>query len=474
LPRRGSRVQVPFPAHSFIPSSRNTMEYTLTKNDNAIAHINFTFNADEIEDAFKQVYKETQKTAKIAGFRQGKAPMDVVIRLYGDSVSNKVVDQLVRDSFAKIFSDLDPKPYAYPKFQLEKFDRKESLVVSGVYETLPRTELGDYRSLSVDTYDIMIPESQIEEQLKYIQNKKAILQLKEDKELSTEVDMVEAQVITYEADGSKSIYDPKNIIQYFIGRKENPQGMDAHFIGLHNGQEFTFTYEYPSDHPDPSYSGKTEQYDVLVKGVYKVTYPEINDEFAQEFNGSATLSDMKFFLTKDLQNYYLEEVRKEQIRVLLDQLVQISKFEIPDSLLVAEAHSSFKQFLQKNGREVVPMEEYAERIGRTYSDLLSELKVSVKSQLMPTFAITKLIEQENLAVSLEDAEKAYDAYIQRQMAEGNQTDLPSPEQQQEAIKRVKIELEFQKAYQFLYDAAKKPEPVSISLEELLKKLYNPR
>ncbi len=147
------------------------MEYKVTINDDATAKLALTYTPEDIEDAFKKAYIRASQKVKVNGFRQGKAPIEMVIKMLGDTVSDDAVTILLTDSINGLYPTLSFKAYKPPKIEIEKFERHSTLIAKATYETAPEIHLGKYKELEVEVYDVKITDEDIAAQLKDIQLK---------------------------------------------------------------------------------------------------------------------------------------------------------------------------------------------------------------------------------------------------------------------------------------------------------------
>ena len=102
----------------------------------------------KVKKAYDQTLEHLTKTAKISGFRAGKAPKDLVEKsidqgkLYGE-----VINQLLPVSYAKAVTDHKLKPAVAPKVNIIKAEPNEPWQFKATSCELPQIELGDYAKL---------------------------------------------------------------------------------------------------------------------------------------------------------------------------------------------------------------------------------------------------------------------------------------------------------------------------------------
>ena len=93
------------------------MEYTVTKNETS-ADLHLTYLPDDIESAFTKAYEKASKKVKIDGFRPGKAPIAIVKKVLGESVTQDALNILLSESINDLRQNLEFKTFGDPKIEI--------------------------------------------------------------------------------------------------------------------------------------------------------------------------------------------------------------------------------------------------------------------------------------------------------------------------------------------------------------------
>ena len=95
--------------------------------------------------------KQTQRRAKIDGFRPGKAPFKMIAQMYGASAQNDVINELVQREFYDVAVAQELKVAGYPRFEaVEEQDDQESFKVAAIFEVFPEVTIGDLSAQEVE------------------------------------------------------------------------------------------------------------------------------------------------------------------------------------------------------------------------------------------------------------------------------------------------------------------------------------
>lgn len=433
------------------------MEYTVTINDDATASLNLTYSPADIEEAFQKAYQKAAQKVKLNGFRQGKAPLEMVKKALGESVADDAVTILLSDSINDLYSKLEFKAYKPPKIEIEKFERHTELKAKAIYETAPDVTLGNYKGLSVEVFNLNVTDEDITGQLKDIQLRLAKTQEREAGEKAEETDLIDLD-LEIKNDAGEIVQDNKST-QYYMGLNPKQKKLDNQFLGLSVGDTKSFDFTYEEDDGVPELVGKTFQYNIKVNTIFKVFYPELDDALAQEWDESPTLEDLKSKLKNDLRKQAEDRLNSSYTTRILSQILAHSDYNIPQSLIEDEAHEIFHQFTHDYNLGHITIEKYAEMLGTDLEKVKENFNKRAKEQIKYYLTVHKLAAVENITITQPEIDEIY-------------TRLDIADKEKSAV-RTRVQrniyenLLAQKVYDFLLANSDKQGNKEISLTEAL-------
>ncbi len=430
------------------------MEYKVTINEDATAKLDLTYSPEDIEEAFKKAYIRAAQKVKVNGFRQGKAPMEMVVKMLGDSVSDDAVTILLTDSINGLYPTLSFKAYKPPKIEIEKFERNNTLIAKATYETAPEINLGKYKELSVEVFNVNLTDEDIQPQLKDIQLKLSKTQAREADELSQDGDLVDIDIETKNESG-EIVQDSKNS-QYYIGLNPKQKKLDAEIIGLKLGEKKNFDYTYDSD-VSPELSGKTFTFTITVNSISKVIYPELDDSLAQEWDETPTMEELKNKMKENLKKFVDDKLHAHYSNQLITEVVKNASFSIPNSLIEEESHALYHQFSHDYNLDHMPMEKYAEMLGSDLDSVKSNFQNRAIEQIKYYLAVHELAKQESISVAPEEMEAVFSRL---QLGEKEKS---SRESKERIYRNIYENLISQKVYDFLLSNSSKQGNSEISV-----------
>lgn len=216
----------------------------------------------------------------------------MVEKVLGDSVMDDAANIMLNQAMADLFDKLEHKPIRLPQFQMETFDKNTGAKAKATYDTKPEVTLPKLKKIKIQPKEIKISDADIQKELEGIQKNMARNSLKEEGEPVESADLLEINYKFKEA--GKEYPEQGQVGKFQMGAPQNPPGFETNLLGMKLNETKEFQFTYPDPYPQsPESAGKAITYTVTVSAVYKVTYPDINDDFASEVDGSANLQELK-------------------------------------------------------------------------------------------------------------------------------------------------------------------------------------
>ncbi|TGN13764.1 trigger factor [Leptospira ilyithenensis] len=443
------------------------MEFTAKKNNNASCDLTITFNAAEVEVAYKKAYERAKEKVKIPGFRPGKAPLDMVEKVLGDSVIDDAANVMLNQAMADLFDKLEHKPIRIPQFQVESFDRKTGAKAKATYDTKPEVILPKLKKIKIQPKEIKITDADIQKELEGMQKNLARNSLKEEGDKIEATDLLEINY-KFKEDG-KDFPDAYQTGKFQMGATQNPPGFEDNLLGMKMNEEKEFNFRYPDSFPQaPESAGKTLVYIVKVTAIYKVTYPDINDDFASEVDGSANLQELKDKTKKQLEEIFVSALKKKAIDEAYTDIIKESKFIIPESLIKEETEGVFHNFIHEFGLPHTTLPDYAKRLGKEEAEVRESFGKAAEKRIQTYLLKHKIGEEYKITISDEEWEEGYEkeAGTQGILTES----LKKEVQKQKAETFYRDKFLFDKIDEFVYGEVDKKSPKSVSIEEAEKLL----
>lgn len=300
---------------------------------------------DKFEGARRRSARQLSKRGKIAGFRPGKAPFEVIRRQYGDeAILEGAIDILLDEVYPKALEEADIQPAAAGS--LEKVESFDPPTFIFTVPLRPEIDLGNYRKLR-KAYKFKKPgKKDVDAKLEELQQMYATTE-------TVERPIEEGDYVMTQIDGD---WERESHAVYIAPEKRDNElpfpGFGKKLVGMSAGDSKTITKTFPDDNEDESLRGKM-QFKVTIKTVRGTTFPELNDEFAKSV-GVDSLEDLRNLLTENLEAESKNEYDDEYFSELIEKIKEKATIKYPPQVLDHEVEhviEDIKQRLAQQGME---------------------------------------------------------------------------------------------------------------------------
>ena len=257
------------------------------------------FEASDLDKFKQQAARRIASKAKIPGFRPGKAPYDVISRLYGEpAIEEEAIELMVEKVYPDVLTEAKIEPAA--PGTLEDIQKEDPLKFTFVVPMEPTVELGNYQEIRKEYKPKPVTAKQVDE---FIQRLRRTYATAEPVERPAEKDdlvyvKVDATLLKPVGDDKAEILKDTPL-QLVIGETDPEEndypypGFGDNLIGLSANDEKTIKYTYPKDTKFEKLRGKAVEFHVLLQNVKKLTLPALDDEFAKMFGEYEKFGDLK-------------------------------------------------------------------------------------------------------------------------------------------------------------------------------------
>ncbi|MCA0044680.1 trigger factor [Celeribacter litoreus] len=327
------------------------MQVTETLNEGLKRGYQITITAAELDEKVNAKLKEAQPEVEMKGFRKGKVPMALLKKQFGPRVLGEAMQEAVDGAMNDHFDATGDKPAMQPDVKMdagEEWKEGDDVVVTMTYEALPQIPEADLSTVTLEKLVVKAGADEIEDALK---NLAATAQNFEDKDgAAEEGDQV---VIDFLGKVDGEAFDGGAAEDYplTLGSNSFIPGFEDQLIGTKAGEEKNVEVKFPEEYGAENLAGKDAVFECKIKAVKAPADAEIDDELAKKF-GVEDLETLKGQIAERLEAEFAGAARAVMKRGLLDQLDDKVSFELPPSLVDAEAKQIAHQLWHEENPDV--------------------------------------------------------------------------------------------------------------------------
>jgi trigger factor len=316
-----------------------TMQVTETLKDGLKRGYSISLSGAELEAKVNEKLVEAAPTIEMKGFRKGKVPMALLKKQFGPRVLGDAMQEAIDGAMKTHFDATGDRPAMQPKVEMkngEGWKEGDDVLVEMTYEALPEVPAFDAAKLKLEKLVVKAEDKAVTEAL---ENLAKSAQSFEDRKAGAKAKDGDQVVIDFvgRVDGVAFEGGAGTDYPLVLGSKSFIPGFEDQLVGARAGDEVKVNVTFPEAYGAKNLAGKAAVFDCTVKAVKQPKPARIDDELAKRF-GAESVEDLKAQVTSRIEAEYATAARAVMKRALLDELDRSVKFELPPSMVEAEAH----------------------------------------------------------------------------------------------------------------------------------------
>ncbi len=329
------------------------MQVTETLKDGLKRAYTITVSAAELDEKVNEKLVEAQPEVEMKGFRKGKVPMALLKKQFGQRLLGEAMQETVDGAMTKHFEDSGERPALQPDVKMtggEEWKEGDDVVVEMSYEALPDIPEVDLKAISLEKMVVKADEAGIEEALG---NLAETAQDFKDRKKGTKAKDGDQVVFDFAGKVDGELFEGGSAEDFplVLGSGQFIPGFEEQLVGVKAEEEKAVSVTFPEDYQAEHLAGKEAVFDCTIKNVKEPVAAEINDELATKF-GAEDLAGLKTQIGERLEAEYAGASRAVMKRALLDQLDKAVEFDLPPSLVDAEAGQIAHQLWHEENPDV--------------------------------------------------------------------------------------------------------------------------
>jgi len=351
------------------------MQVTETNTDGLRREFKVVVPASDLDARLNDRLAQLKDRVQLRGFRPGKVPVTHLKKVYGRAVMAETIEELVRETNAKIVTDHGLKLAMDPKITMPESESEIEGVIAGksdlaytvALEVVPPITLADFKQIAIERVTAEVTDEEVEEALGKVAEQNRPYGLKPEGGKVAKDDRVVVE-FTGAIDGQPFEGGTGDDIPVTIGSNTFIPGFEDQLIGMLEGETRTVNVKFPGNYLAAHLSGKDAVFEVTAKSIETPGTVTVNDDFAKSL-GMESLDKLKSAMRDRLTREHAAASRQKLKRVLLDELDRLHKFAPPPTLVeeefknvwgtvMSDLQSQNRSFADEGTTEEKAQEEY--------------------------------------------------------------------------------------------------------------------
>jgi len=329
------------------------MQVTETLNQGLSRAYTITVTAAELDAKVQEKLIEAQPEVEMKGFRKGHVPMAMLRKQFGTRIMGDAMQEAIDAAMKGHFEATGDRPAMQPEVKMvggESWKEGQDVVVEMHYESLPAIPDVDVGKVVLDRLVVKAEAAAVDEALANLAKSS---QSFADRKKGTKAKDGDQIVIDFAGSVDGEAFEGGTAEDYplVLGSNSFIPGFEAQLVGAKAGDEVSVSVTFPAEYGAAHLAGKDAVFACTVKAVKAPQAAEVDDELAKKY-GAADLAGLKTQIGERLDAEYQGAARAVMKRSLLDQLDAMVQFELPPSLVDAEAQQIAHQLWHEEHPEV--------------------------------------------------------------------------------------------------------------------------
>jgi trigger factor len=329
------------------------MQVTETLNEGLKRAYSIKLMAAELDTKVNEKLHEAQPDVEMKGFRKGKVPLALLKRQFGQRILGEAMQETIDGAMSKHFEDSGDRPAMQPNVEMqggEKWKEGDDVEVSLTYEALPTIPEVDFSKIKLQKLVVKSDKAAIDEALDNLASSANDFKDRKKGSKAKDGDQV---VIDFVGTVDGESFDGGSSEDYplVLGSNSFIPGFETQLVGCKVGEDQKVKVTFPDEYGSENLAGKDAEFACIIKNVKEPIPAKINDELATKF-GAEDLKALKTQISERLESEYSGAARAVMKRHLLDALDKKVKFELPPSLVEAEAKQIAHQLYHEENPDV--------------------------------------------------------------------------------------------------------------------------
>jgi trigger factor len=374
------------------------MQVTVEKLNPVLVEFHVEVPADLVRTEIDRAYADLQRTARVRGFRPGKAPRQILAHIYGGRVHADVAQRLIDSTLDRALADKQVQPLSRPDIAPSELKPEAVFSYKARFEVRPDIESVKWEGFEVKRPAGTVNDAAVDAEIERLRREHSTLHTPEPERPAKAGDTA-TLAFSLEIDGKEREGGTQDI-ETEIGTGQIFKELEDALTGMSVGDKKDVSVPFPDRHQNVEFRGKTGIFHVTLKDLKERKLPDLDDEFAKDCGPYENLAALKEFVKGKLE----KDDKQKQSDALAEQLVvelcKANPIPVPPSLVEQQAKMTEQELFQtarRSGQRLDITDEIRHRVR-----LDSEVKVRA-GLLMAEIAKVKQI-----AIVEADIEKGYE------------------------------------------------------------------
>lgn len=360
-------------------------------------------DGETFKKAVGETYRKSAKKYNIPGFRKGKAPQQIIEKMYGGDVFHyDAINAIFPEQYKEIIKQTGIEPVDSPSVDIESLDINDGVVLTASVAVKPLIEIGKYKGLSIEKIDYTVSESEIDDKINELR-KKGARQIN----IAGPAKKGDIADISFQGFVNDTPFEGGEGVNHRLplGSGQFIPGFEEQIIGHMPGDEFIVNVDFPEDYHADDLNGEHSMFRVTLNELTTTELPAEDDELAKDVSEFDTIKELRESIKNEIGERKEQQSKADIEDQLVNKVVETITGDIPEVMFEDCARDIITGIKDRLREQGLSMDNYLRYTNNTLENFKNNYKEDAQKQVKTRLVLEKIVSNEGLAATEEDLEK---------------------------------------------------------------------
>lgn len=388
----------------------------VTSPEKNVSVLELQIDKGAFDAAVMKAYKRNVGKMNVPGFRKGKAPKNIIEKLYGSAVFyDEALDNLLPGIYSDAVKEAGLEVVSSPEIDIVSIDENGVALTAKVY-TKPEAVVEKYKGLEAAKETVRVTKNEIAEEIELIRKRNGRLITIEDQP----AEAGDETTIDFEGflDGSAFEGGKGEKFPLKLGSGSFIPGFEEQIIGHKAGDEFEIKVTFPEDYGAKELAGKETVFKIKLHEVKRTELPEVDDEFVKDVSEFNTVDEYKADVKAKITERKQKAAERAFEEAVIDELLANTQVDIPAAMIDGEVDDQVRDYDYRLQMQGANLDTYFKYTGSTMESLRESFRPGAERNVRTRLALEAVVKAENITPTEDEIEEEY-----RKIASGYNMDI---------------------------------------------------
>ena len=396
--------------------------------------------------AVSKVYKKQVKTINVPGFRKGKAPRNIIEKMYGTDVFyDDAMQECYPEALDAAAKEAELKIVVVTNVEVEEVSA-EGFTFKATCVVEPEIEIKDYKGIEIEKKSTEVTDELVNEEIEKVRERNSRMVTVEDRAAQ----MGDVTVIDFEGFVDDVAFEGGKAENFNLelGSGNFIPGFEEQLVGHNTDEEFTITVTFPEEYHSEELKGKEAQFKITIHEIKVKELPELDDEFVKDVSDKDTLDEYKEEIKETIAKRLEDEAERDIDDKLVEKVLELVEGEIPEAMYDNEVNTMLREMDMRLRSQGMDLSTYMQYTGMNPESVKEMYLPEAQKRVKMRLALEKIVKLENIAATEEEINAEYERLAEAYQMEADKVKEVLP------VDAISQDLAVEKAMKFIRDNAK--------------------